>query len=161
MASDLLTTIRGELDARLRELRPLFEEYERLVAAANLLDSPDGAAAVRAVVEGTGAASELSARRRGDRGGRGAAAGAPKAAKAAQTTGATDDGGTRKRAQRGAAREAILAALEHGSHTASELVVVTAMSAPNITGNLRRLLQERAVVKTRREGKTAYELARA
>jgi hypothetical protein len=62
------------------------------------------------------------------------------------------------RAPRGAAKLAIIAALEHGSHTVSELAVVTAMSGPNISGNIRRLLQERAITKTSREGKTAYAL---
>lgn len=64
-----------------------------------------------------------------------------------------------ERAARGAAREAILAALDHGSHTVGELAVVTAMSGPNINGNLRRLFSEGAVVKTEREGKTAWALA--
>jgi hypothetical protein len=63
-----------------------------------------------------------------------------------------------ERAAPGAAREAILAALDHGSHTIGELVVVTAMSGPNINGNLRRLVSDGAVVKTEREGKTAYAL---
>ncbi|HEY5261290.1 MAG TPA: hypothetical protein VIJ33_04205, partial [Solirubrobacteraceae bacterium] len=65
------------------------------------------------------------------------------------------------RAARGAAREAILAALDHGSHTIGELAIVTAMSAPNINGNLRRLLSEGAVAKTEREGKAAWALAGA
>lgn len=63
------------------------------------------------------------------------------------------------RARRGAAREAILAALEHGSHTVAELALVTGMSAANINGNLRRLLAEGAVAKAQREGRTAYALA--
>jgi hypothetical protein len=49
--------------------------------------------------------------------------------------------------------------LDHGSHTVGELAVVTAMSAPNVNGNLRRLLVEKAVVKTEREGKAAWALA--
>jgi len=57
-----------------------------------------------------------------------------------------------------APREEILAALEHGSHTVGELAVVTAMSGPNINGNLRRLVSEGAVAKTEREGKVAYVL---
>ncbi|MGC2374773.1 MAG: helix-turn-helix domain-containing protein, partial [Solirubrobacteraceae bacterium] len=65
------------------------------------------------------------------------------------------------RAQRGAARESILAALDHGSHTVGELGVVTAMSVSNINDNLRRLASDGAVVKTEREGKTAYALAKA
>jgi DNA-binding transcriptional ArsR family regulator len=63
-----------------------------------------------------------------------------------------------ERAARGAAREAILAALDHGSHTVGELAVVTAMSGPNINGNLRKLVSEGAVVKTEREGKAAWAL---
>jgi hypothetical protein len=63
-----------------------------------------------------------------------------------------------ERAPRGAAREAILAALDHGSHTVAELVVVTAMSGPNINGNLHKLVSEGAVVKTEREGKAAWAL---
>jgi hypothetical protein len=59
---------------------------------------------------------------------------------------------------RGVARETILAALEHGSHTVGELAVVTAMSGPSINGHLRRLVVEGAVVKTEREGKTAWSL---
>jgi DNA-binding transcriptional ArsR family regulator len=62
------------------------------------------------------------------------------------------------RAARGVAREAILAALEHGSHTVGELAVVTAMSAPNINGNLRKLFSEGAIAKTEREGKVAWTL---
>jgi hypothetical protein len=65
---------------------------------------------------------------------------------------------TRERAPKGAARQAIVAALEHGSHTVGELAVVTAMTGPNINGNIRRLLQEGAITKTSREGKTAYAL---
>jgi DNA-binding transcriptional ArsR family regulator len=66
----------------------------------------------------------------------------------------------RERAPRGAAAEAIVAALEHGSHTVSELAIVTAMSGQNIRNNLRRLLQAQSVKQTKREGKTAYELGR-
>jgi DNA-binding HxlR family transcriptional regulator len=56
------------------------------------------------------------------------------------------------------AREAILGALEHGSHTVGELVVVTAMSTATINGNLRRLQAEGVVVKAEREGKAAWAL---
>ena len=41
MASDLLSKIRSELDARLGELRPVLSEYERLVAAADALATAD------------------------------------------------------------------------------------------------------------------------
>jgi DNA-binding MarR family transcriptional regulator len=56
---------------------------------------------------------------------------------------------------------AILAALEHGSHTVSELAVVTAMSGAIINNNLRRLQQAGAITRTKREGdgKAAYALS--
>ncbi len=60
-----------------------------------------------------------------------------------------------------AIRELILAALEHGSHTVGELAVVTAMSGPNINGNLHKLVSEGVVVKTEREGKAAWALPEA
>ncbi|MBA3807471.1 MAG: hypothetical protein H0X28_03615, partial [Solirubrobacterales bacterium] len=63
------------------------------------------------------------------------------------------------RAPRGAAQRAILAALEHGSHTVTELGVVTAMSGQNIRENLRRLLRSGTVTRAKREGKAAYALA--
>ncbi len=57
-------------------------------------------------------------------------------------------------------RQAILAALEHGSHTATELVMVTAMSTPEIRGGLIRLTGRGAITKVKRrgDGKTAYAL---
>jgi DNA-binding transcriptional ArsR family regulator len=61
-----------------------------------------------------------------------------------------------ERSPRGAVREAILAALEHGSHTVGELAVVTAMSGPSISGSLRKLVSEGVIVKTEREGKAAW-----
>ncbi len=87
-----------------------------------------------------------------------------------QTLGVDARGGTaararaapkHERAPRGAAAEAIVAALEHGSHTVSELAIVTAMSTQNIRNNLRRLLQAQTISQTKREDKTAYALAAA
>ncbi len=59
-----------------------------------------------------------------------------------------------------AVRQAILAALEHGSHTANELVMVTAMSTPEIRGGLIHLTGHGAITKVKRrgDGKTAYAL---
>lgn len=54
--------------------------------------------------------------------------------------------------------KAIVAALEHGSHTVAELVIVTALPAPEIRASARALLQGGAIVKTAREGKAAYAL---
>ena len=103
--AELLSRVRGEIDARLSELRPLVAEYERLLAGAE-------------------AAAE------------------------------------RPRARRGAAEQAIVAALEHGSHTVAELVVVTALSGAITRDNLRRLLKAGTVSRTRREGRAAYALTR-
>ena len=58
----------------------------------------------------------------------------------------------------GASEQAIVAALEHGSHTVSELGVVTAMSGPQIRESLRRLLKARKIARARREGRVAYAL---
>jgi hypothetical protein len=66
----------------------------------------------------------------------------------------------REPASPAAVRQAIIAALEHGSHTANELVMVTAMSTPEIRGGLIRLTGRGAVTKVKRrgDGKTAYAL---
>jgi DNA-binding transcriptional ArsR family regulator len=125
-ASDLPERVRREIEARLRELRPLVEEYEELLAVEETLETE----AVRA----------------------GAAAPAPAPTRATAK---------RERAPRGAAAEAIVAALEHGSHTIGELAIVTAMSSQNIRNNLRRLLQAQSIKQTKREGKTAYKLSSA
>jgi DNA-binding transcriptional ArsR family regulator len=144
MAEELLSRIRGEIDARMRELRPLVDEYEQTLAAAGALKSQGGAEP----------ATPAPRKRR-------APAAKAKAAKTPVSTAArTDARAPRGRAVRGAAQQAILAALEHGSHTVSELVVVTAMSAPNIRENLRRLLKAGAVQRASREGKAAYALSR-
>ena len=54
---------------------------------------------------------------------------------------------------------AIVAALEHGSHTVSELAVVTAMTGPSLRQSLRRLVVAGTVTQAKREGKLAYALA--
>ena len=81
-------------------------------------------------------------------------AGAP-ARGAAARNGATSG----RRGPRGAAQEAIVAALEHGSHTVSELAVVTGISGPSIRQGLRRLLLAGTVTQAKREGKLAYALS--
>ncbi len=69
----------------------------------------------------------------------------------------------RKAASPAAVQQAILAALDHGSHTASELVMVTAMSAGEIRGSLGRLAGRGSITKVKRrgDGKTAYALPSA
>lgn len=127
MAPDLLSKIRVEIDLRLRELRPMLEEYEQLLADATIVE------------------------------------GQIRAAKGRRThrTSRNGAGPGRARAPRGASQEAIVAALEHGSHTVSELAVVTAMSAASIRQSLRRLVGVGTVTRAEREGRPAYALSSA
>jgi DNA-binding transcriptional ArsR family regulator len=150
MATDLLSTIAGEIETRMRELRPALAEYERLLEAAAALASEQ--AATRQPAR---SARPASSRRVSSR------ASSSRRPAIRLTASATATAAKPKRAVRGAAREAILAALEHGSHTVGELVAVTAMTAANVNGNVRRLLSEGAIAKTLREGKVAYELPSA
>ena len=188
MAPDLLSIIRYEIDERLSELRPLLDEHARLLDAAAALEAAggelDGSGASPAANGGSRRARNGAARR-------GSAAGAIKLAAAGPATDGFErptaeqspDGGSStrlngkprsarrpsrraadpksERVPRDVARETILAALEHGSHTVGELAVVTAMSGPSINGNLRKLVSAGAVVKTEREGKAAWALAAA
>jgi hypothetical protein len=190
-SSDLLSNICDQLDARLRELRPLVDEYESLLDAAAALElagEEDRAAATEPPVPVAVAVSAKPARRRGRPPGKRSAgrpaaepAPAPEPAPepavdvkaeaesrsrprtAKQPSTRRPDAGAPKRAQRGAAAVAILAALEHGSHTVSELAVVTALSGAIINNNLRRLQQVGAITRTKREGdgKAAYALTAA
>lgn len=141
---NLLSTIRSEIEERLNALRPLLVEHEQLLGALSALDANTGSPSVEVSAPAVPATS-----------GRGR----PRRSTAGTGKSSTSAGAKRTRAPRGAAREAILGALEHGSHTVSELVVVTAMTGPNVNGNLRRLLSEGVVTKTDREGKTAYALS--
>jgi hypothetical protein len=97
--------------------------------------------------------------RRHGRGRRGTAAGA--IARAASSPAPLDEDIKPKRVDSASVQQAILAALGHGSHTLSELVMVTAMTGTDIRGGLRRLTARRAIAKTKRDGKTAYALSRA
>jgi DNA-binding transcriptional ArsR family regulator len=134
MSRDLLSKVRAEIDARMRELRPAVAEYERLL---------DAAKAVGLSPEHSGAPKQ---RRKSASAARVPRAVAPPA---------------RGRARRGAAQHAIIAALEHGSHTPGELAVVTAMTAAHIRENLRRLLKAGAVTRAKRDGRAAYALSSA
>ena len=59
----------------------------------------------------------------------------------------------------GPGEQAIVAALEHGSHTVGELGIVTAMSGAEIRDGARRLLAAGKIVRAKREGKAAYALS--
>jgi len=64
-------------------------------------------------------------------------------------------------APRGAVEQAIAAALEHGSHTLGELVLVTAIPGAEIREGLRRLRRAGAVTRAKRDGRAAYALTGA
>ncbi|MGA7704286.1 MAG: helix-turn-helix domain-containing protein [Solirubrobacteraceae bacterium] len=157
MATDLLSTIRREIDERLNELRPFLAERQRLLVAADAL--------VEARSDGAEVEARTTARRSVDSRAKAPTPIEPSRQSAPKTRSGAEAASPLKtkpeRAARGAAREAILGALEHGSHTVGELAVVTAMSAPNINGNLRRLEAEGVVVKAEREGKAAWALLEA
>jgi hypothetical protein len=152
MAADLLTIIRAEIDFRLRELEPAVHEYEELMALRDALAAP-GSAHARAGAEGVPPAHARSARTRLP------ARAAPSVRAPALRRPARPRAGVRRAARIDAGGQAILAALDHGSHTLAELVVVTALPAPALRRSLRRLLAHALVTKTDRAGKTAYALA--
>lgn len=155
---DLLTSIRAEIDVRLKELRPQIAEYERLLSAAGALASEQPSAAEPAPAR----VRPRSARTpRAPRGPAKTKAKTRTRAKTPARATTTVRAGKRERSAHSPTGQAIAAALEHGSHTVAELVVVTALSAPDIRDGLRRLLKHKAVVKTARDGKTAYALPSA
>jgi hypothetical protein len=140
--ADLLTSIRAEIDARLSQLAPAIAEYERLSTAADAL-AAEGRAATRPAdrpVPRPVAPARAPARRTKAR---------PKAARRARK---------RESAAQSPTGQAILAALQHGSHTVAELVMVSALGAPEIRESLRHLRRSKAIVKTDRDGRSAYAL---
>ena len=157
MTGDLLERIQAEIAARRAELEPRLEEYRQLLSAADALGlaGSEQPSAARARAR---AAKPRAAKTPGKAAAK-ARAPARRRATTARTVASGDPSPPTARAPRGAAQTAILAALEHGSHTVAELGVVTALSAQNIRENLRRLLGAGTVTRARRDGKAAYALA--
>ncbi len=144
---ELLERIRAEIDARMAELHPAVSEYERLASVGDALQ----------LERSTGRARASRAPR----------AQATKPAKSAPEKARKRPGRPRKAATTGApskpvgaTQQAIIAALEHGSHTVAELVLVTAISAADIRAGVRPLLKAGTVVRAKREGRAAYALSR-
>jgi hypothetical protein len=148
--ADLLTSIRAEIDARLRELQPAIAEHERLSTAVDALVEEG-----RAISRPAKRAAPRPAKRAVSRPGH-----TPVRAPAKATARAKAVRRARKREQptHTPTGRAILAALEHGSHTLAELVTVTALRASDIRESLRYLRTGKAIVKTDRDGKAAYAL---
>jgi hypothetical protein len=142
MAADLLARVRTEIDGRLAELRPALAEYERLLDAAAALEAEAAleADAARPARASSAPAARPRPRRRGS---------------AARATGPAAS------ASPSPAEEAIVAALEHGSHTVGELGLVTAIPGRDIRQALRGLQRAGTITPARREGRIAYALASA
>ncbi len=160
MAADVLARVRAEIDERMAELRPAVAEYQRLLGAADALEpgpepAPGAPARAPAVRERAGA-------------GRHESPAAP--AKATPTARARPAGRPSRAARKrsvakprktrlGPVEQAIVAALEHGSHTLGELGIVTAISAAALRGGVRRLLAAGRITRASREGRAAYALS--
>jgi hypothetical protein len=158
MSAELLARVRTEIDARLDELRPALAEYEQLLGAYETLEAAPKPAPPPA-------ARAAAGRRRGPRG---SAAGALKRAASGPAKRAASGAANRATSRpanraasgaRGAAQQAIVAALEHGSHTVAELVLVTAMPARQIRDSARSLQRAGTITATKRGGRAAYALS--
>ncbi|MGD1059269.1 MAG: hypothetical protein ABR992_17860 [Solirubrobacteraceae bacterium] len=168
MSSDVLARVRAEIDARLVQLRAAVTEYERLLDAERALDA-DAAAATKAQTkakkQAKKQANKQKAQPRED-----AHVPAPTRSKRSPATAPTRRGrrgsaaGAIKRATSSppdASQQAIVAALEHGSHTLGELVLVTAIAAAELRQGVRGLQQAGTIARTKRDGRTAYALSSA
>ncbi len=144
MATDLLTQIHAELGQRMAELRPLLDEYERLLAAADTLDAMESEPVATEPVASYAPETPAPA--------------IPATIEPIEYDYQPEP--KRKPAASSDVKQAILAALEHGSHTVSELVMVTAMGPSEIRANLSRLARQRKVTRVKRQGdgKSAYSL---
>ncbi|HUB74498.1 MAG TPA: hypothetical protein VL979_10730 [Solirubrobacteraceae bacterium] len=167
MPADLLSRISAEVEERRNALRVAVEEYERLLAAADALEAERAPASGRGRerapdarrAPASGAPPERAAGQQGARGARRPAA--PSSSRKPR-----DQAGARGRArvpspQQEATARAIVAALEHGSHTVGELVLVSAIPVADIREGVRRLRAAGRIVPTEREGRTAYALSAA
>lgn len=142
-SEDLLSRIADQIDLRLEQLRPAVEEHAELTRAAVALGLDADSVSPRP----RSSRRRVAARR---------SAGAP----AAAVRGARRATRRAVAAPRGSTQKAIVAALEHGSHTLGELTSVTALSAPGIRKQLAPLVDSGLVKRARRGGKSAYMLAR-
>lgn len=171
---DLLARVSSEIDARREQLRAAVEEYQDLLSAMEALDQ-DGSAP-RAKV--TPARAKVAGRPKAKPKATPKAKAEPKATPKADVTAplkveAKPKATPKKPAKANKAPEraesetseptdgahqAIVAALEHGSHTLTELAVVTAMPAHAIRAAIKGLAKAGRVQRATREGKAAYAL---
>jgi hypothetical protein len=186
MATDLLARVCAELEQRMAELRPLLGEYERLLEAADTLASIEPAPVVDALPApepepkpapavprtprilpampslrtqpGPSALPLLSTAPAKPAPAPVGVPPAPPEPVAEELEPEPEP--ERQPASPSEVRQAIVAALEHGSHTIGELVMVTAMSPAEIRTNLGQLARQRKVTRVKREGdgKSAFAL---
>jgi len=164
MPADLLARISAEIEERQSKLRAAVDEYQRLLGAADALDAQRargraGAPSHDQRVRGRAAAADRDQRARG----RAAAADRDQRARG-RAAAADRDQRARGRARRvspqqQATAHAIVAALEHGSHTVGELVLVSAIPVADIREGVRRLRAAGAIAPVERDGRTAYALS--
>jgi hypothetical protein len=161
MAADVLTRVRAEIDARLRELRPAVAEYAELLDAADAIEAE--ARTPPEVSPKPAAKRQPSAKAKATPKAKAApkVRATPKAKAAPKARAADKPASKAKPAAMSAAEQAIVAALEHGSHTVGELGVVTAMSGGEIREGARRLLKAGKIKRAKREGRAAYALSDA
>jgi hypothetical protein len=157
MAADVLARVRAEIDERMAELRPAVAEYQRLTGAADALESSPEAAP-GALARAPAVRGRAGAGRHESPAVRATAKPTARAHPAVRPSGAA-----RKRSAAkprvGPVEQAIVAALEHGSHTLGELGIVTAISAAELRGGVRRLLAAGRITRASREGRAAYALS--
>jgi DNA-binding transcriptional ArsR family regulator len=160
MAADLLTTIRAEIDSRLDELAPVLEEYAELSALLDALLLDGATPATPSSTPSSATRATLTVAKPGRR-----RSAATKPIKRSDTSARKARRVVVKPRRRGRppavddTGRAILAALEHGSHTVAELAVVTGLPASQLRESARKLLARAAIAKTEREGRSAYALA--
>jgi chemotaxis protein histidine kinase CheA len=161
----LLTRVRAEIDSRLADLRPAVAEYERLIEAAGALDAEARAQRPPAPAAKAPSARKPAKARRAAKPAKARSAAKPaRARSAAKSTKARGAAAPRSAAKpssirMGVSEQAIVAALEHGSHTVGELGIVTAMAGADIRASVKRLLKSGAVRRAKREGRAAYALS--
>lgn len=146
----------AEIAARRDRLRAAVQEYEQLLGAGNALEQETAATAAPAAP-----AAARSPRKAAPKVARAPARKAPRAPAPKAPSAPAPKVKARAKAPAttlSADQQAILAALEHGSHSVGELTVVTAIAAPAIREAARGLVKAGRVTRTTREGKAAYAL---
>jgi hypothetical protein len=158
MSVDVLTRVCAEIDARLLELRPALAEYQRLLDAEQALATEAEQPRATAAKPARTAAAKQKPQRapKRPRAVRAPAVSSPRRGRRGSAAGALERAAS---TPRGASQQAIVAALEHGSHTLGELAVVTAISSSKIRESVRQLQRGGAIARTRREGRVAYALS--